>query len=590
MIRKLRVLSTAVLTAVLLLTGCARSETSDGSEALTWSTWSNYNNHKPFIEHLKETHPEVEIDFISYMGGNATGYSWAQMRADDITDVFITSQILDAELARERLIDLSGYDFIGELPTSLLDHISIDGGVYLLPSTNLMFGIVYNKTLMEEHGWEVPQNFAELESLCAEIRAAGLIPGIVNTQLTASPFSAVFNLAKTSWLTTTEGAKWEQDFLAGNATAAGMWESTMEYVQKYIDIGMFTTDPEDRAAETLVREYLGNRKAVFLTMSSIVSSSVLENGDELGLMPYIGEDGSKNIYMYSPDKYFGISSRLTEPGNEKKLENAITLLSTLYSAEGQNTLLEGKSPCVMSVLGAADVSEDSMVYDAQQAMHDGRAFPMTYANWDGVLADMGQAFKDWMRGENGMDGEKCIACMDELQSAYLSNDEEIYFCESTADFTTEQTAALVGKALGSAVGADAAMIPVGEFHDGVELPAGVSGKLYKGLINAEVSTTIVPAYDGEYAIMTMTGAEAKSLAAAGFAASEEVAPFPYILTAKGGVLDDDTTYKVAFPKHGYTQQTAETYNAVVESGSLRTFLREWLEKEKTVSPDGNPWE
>ena len=37
----------------------------------------------------------------------------------------------------------------------------------------------YNQTLMEEHGWAVPSNFAELEELCGEIRQAGLIPGEV---------------------------------------------------------------------------------------------------------------------------------------------------------------------------------------------------------------------------------------------------------------------------------------------------------------------------------------------------------------------------------------------------------------------------
>ena len=160
------------------------------------------------------------------MGGNSTGYSWAQMRADDIPDIFITSQILDEELAEERLVDLSGYDFINGFSTPLLDQVSIDGGIYLLPTGTAIYGIYYNKTLMEEHGWTVPTNFSELEALCEEIRAAGLIPGVVGTQLTGGPFSTVFNLAKTSWLTTPEGVAWERDFLAGDATAAGMWEDT----------------------------------------------------------------------------------------------------------------------------------------------------------------------------------------------------------------------------------------------------------------------------------------------------------------------------------------------------------------------------
>ena len=143
------------------------------------------------------------------------------MRADDIPDIFITSQILDEELAKERLADLSGYPFINSFSTSILDQVSIDGGIYLLPTSYAMYGIFYNKTLMEEYGWSVPKDLEELEALCGEIREAGLIPGVISTQLTGGPFSTMFNLAKTDWLTTPDGVQWEQDFLAGNATASG---------------------------------------------------------------------------------------------------------------------------------------------------------------------------------------------------------------------------------------------------------------------------------------------------------------------------------------------------------------------------------
>lgn len=190
----------------------------------------------------------------------------------------------------------------------------------------------------------------------------------------------------------------------------------MDYVQRYIDVGMFYADPADEEILHLMEEYLGGRKAVFLLSAQPVNfTKFSDSGDELGLMPYISEDGSKNIYMYNSNFLFGISKRLTEPGNEKKLENAIKLLSLLFSPEGQATLLGEESPCVMSVLDNAVVSEDSLIYDAQIAMREGRAFPMTYAGWENVLADMGQAYKEWFRGENGMDGPACIARMDELR-------------------------------------------------------------------------------------------------------------------------------------------------------------------------------
>lgn len=56
------------------------------------------------------------------------------------------------------------HNFINSLSTTLLDQASIDGGVYALPVNNVMYSIYYNKTLMEEHGWELPTNFAELEA------------------------------------------------------------------------------------------------------------------------------------------------------------------------------------------------------------------------------------------------------------------------------------------------------------------------------------------------------------------------------------------------------------------------------------------
>lgn len=582
----------------LLLSACGNAEqTNSGggsveSDALTWGTCGSYGRRENFVKLFEETYPEIELEFISYAGGNATGYSWAQMRADDIPDIFITSQILDKELAKERLVDLSGYEFMSDFSTSLLDHVSIDGGVYLLPVSNTMYGILYNESLMEEHGWEVPSNYEELEALCGEIQEAGLIPGVVCTQLTGGPFSYVFNLAKTDWLTTPEGIKWEQDFLAGNATAAGTWESTMDYVQRYIDIGMMTPDEEDRDAVSMIMDYLGNRKAVFcVSVQPISITEMPDTGDKLGIMPYIGEEGDKNVYMYNPSCYFGISKRLTEPGNEEKLENAIKLLSLLFSKEGQATFVTEETPSVMSVIEDNVISEDALIYDAYLAMQDGRAFPMTYANWENVLADMGQAYKEWIRGENNMDGAGCIAKMDELQQGYLNSEAHLGFCESTADFTLEETAALIGKVLGSAAGADAVLVPLSEFHDGHELSAGVSGKLYAGSINTEVSTSIVPGYDGEYAMMTMTGAKAKELAAAGFDEAGDGNPFPYVLVTKGNKeLEDNETYQVAFLMQGYTEETANAYNARVIEGSLREFLHAWFEEQKTVSPDGNPWE
>ena len=99
---------------MLLLQACGLkggppSQDRGKGDAITWGTFGSYSAHKEFLDLVQETYPEIELEFESYDGGNRTGYSWAQMRADDIPDIFITSQVLDRELVKERLVDLSGY-------------------------------------------------------------------------------------------------------------------------------------------------------------------------------------------------------------------------------------------------------------------------------------------------------------------------------------------------------------------------------------------------------------------------------------------------------------------------------------------------
>ena len=56
----------------------------------------------------------------------------------------------------------------------MLNSIARDGKLYYLPGPAQVRGIVYNKTLFEEKGWKVPNDFNSFIALCRTIEASGI--------------------------------------------------------------------------------------------------------------------------------------------------------------------------------------------------------------------------------------------------------------------------------------------------------------------------------------------------------------------------------------------------------------------------------
>ena len=75
----LSVVITMALSACVPVNSNSVKDNDSDRNALTWITWSGCDK---FLNLLKETHPDIEMELISYTGSNRTGYSWAQMQAD----------------------------------------------------------------------------------------------------------------------------------------------------------------------------------------------------------------------------------------------------------------------------------------------------------------------------------------------------------------------------------------------------------------------------------------------------------------------------------------------------------------------------
>ena len=105
------------------------------------------------------------------------------------------SYYVDADI----LADISDYQGLSDIKQSYLDilealEITPEDGIYGVPYVANAAGILYNKDMFEEHGWEIPETWSELIDLCEEIQSEGILPfyfGFRDTWTCLAPWNSL---------------------------------------------------------------------------------------------------------------------------------------------------------------------------------------------------------------------------------------------------------------------------------------------------------------------------------------------------------------------------------------------------------------
>lgn len=105
------------------------------------------------------------------------------------------SYFLDAEI----LADVSDYEGMQSINQGYLDisealELVPTDGTYIIPYVANAAGVLYNRDMFVEHGWEIPATWAELLALCDEIQAEGILPfyfGFKDTWTCLAPWNAM---------------------------------------------------------------------------------------------------------------------------------------------------------------------------------------------------------------------------------------------------------------------------------------------------------------------------------------------------------------------------------------------------------------
>ena len=191
----------AALSSTLLLQGCASGESSDGKVHITMIQYKPeaVKAFEKIEERFNAAHDDIYLDIES--PNEAMTVLKTRLIREDYPDIvgiggdINYSNFLDAEL----FADISDLDVVSDIKPAYLQidkdlEFIPQEGVYALPYAANAAGILYNKDMFDENGWEIPQTWSEFTELCETIKATGTNPlyfGYKDTWTCLAPWNAL---------------------------------------------------------------------------------------------------------------------------------------------------------------------------------------------------------------------------------------------------------------------------------------------------------------------------------------------------------------------------------------------------------------
>lgn len=562
-------------------------------EAITMTAMVPFRNPSRLADLVHEKYPEINIEFVPYSGYNGSAYSRMQLEADDMTDIYIGSMYTPTNsVASERLMDLSAYDFTDNFTDQQLREVTYNGSIYMLPTYYSCLAIAYNKTLLEENGWELPNSLEDLEALAPQVEKAGYNMAITQIQFPGSGFQYLFNILSTGYINTLDGRKWQNSFLACETDFESNAElmQDLQLVQRWRDIGMinFEGDPNN---DTVTRQIMAEGNTLFM-LGTLAAFNSEKTPYEFGYLPYLSEDGSSNAYIANVTKYVGLNKHLEDAGNEQKKEDALHIMEVICTVDGMRALSINDSADVLLPLKDFVIPEDSFYKPMEDALNNGYVAPYIYFGLENMVVPVGEKMFSFMRGE--CDILDVAREIDACQHLLQDNSEQIY-TTVTEKLDISDCAKLVGICFAEASGADVALVSSNKWYvtdeDKAMNTRGVQSPLYAMPITDEEITAMLPTgWTGTIQTVTLTGARIKELAETGYDKFEDGEHlFPYFLiTPDGMTLEDAATYTVAICG---ASKAVQEEGAITDTGILGLdAARTWLSQFSTLSAKDIVWE
>lgn len=474
------------------------------------------------IEEVVETKfPEVNVVLRLQNTPDSTYYTNKSIEHGLLGDIFFCAigMTKDESVLSDNFIDLSDAPFINNYYQNALDGVAVNGKIYMLPGFSDIFGIIYDRTLFEEQGWELPDSRDDFIALCKIIREKegyqAFMPTLKYSRM-AMLLSHGFNYK--SVISGLENQQWLQAYRKGEASFLGHMEPMFEGMKELFDAGVlsdenFTIDPGIRSS-MLYKEH-----TCAMTMETQNAATYAENADsdhEYGMMPFWnGNDADSDYLVSAPGFNIYVNRQLEKPENAEKHQKVMEILEYFSTPEGQNALMTEESVTISNVKGTNSSSGGAFMNGVAATIAKGNIFSevryteLPYNNAFQV------AFREALRGyvDGTMDLESAMKHCDEVMQMLKNavEPEEVYGT-SSQNFTVLETAEFVADILRKEADADIALVLANQLNYG-EAGCFFEGDITDTALNF-VSLDYVsekePAYN-QLVTVNLTGAQIVSI-------------------------------------------------------------------------------
>jgi ABC-type glycerol-3-phosphate transport system substrate-binding protein len=506
----------AVLMAALL-TGCGKKEIPNGAYDNEIITTKAVDQKKTVItlrvefgagqqdnleKVIEEKFPNVDI-VLRHDGSASSVYTMrANLEAGVECDLIMSRRLpVVSDIAQKYLLDLSAEKFVDNYYLTALESCAdLDGKLYYLPGPSDVYGIVYDKTMFEENGWELPKSYSDFVSLLKTIRKSGvksLKTPIQPSLMYPDMFQILFNTyGYEEAYSGSDNFLWLTEYQNGNGSMKGHMEAAVDKFKGLFEDGILSvSDMDVTPSERSQMMYVDHSTAMIIECQNALDyqKSMNEGKDEselhdLAMMPFWTEDKEDSDYLYSiPSYYLAINKKSAEESKEKK-ELLLDIYEYLSSVEGQEMLIGDNFQ--LSNIEGVSINENDFSENIISTIQRGQVintFYLASGETDKqVERQMLGTAKDMINGK--MSVKKWLQAADEVRDQWISGElgkEESYGQVETT-MTRLETAYTMADMYRSVMGADIGICLAGGWDK------STNGYFYQGDITDSSLACITP--------------------------------------------------------------------------------------------------